>query len=80
MGAMRIKTLGEWGNGKLVVEEGNQRTVLNWDGSPSPVVHQFDRFKSEEEGKAGLGAYFYKQKTRELQEEWYQQQAKKSRI
>ena len=42
---------------------GNEKTVLNWDGTPSPVVHQFDRFKP-------LSEFVYKRKTKELQQEW----------
>jgi hypothetical protein len=60
---MRTKQLSEWGNGNMVHEEGDELTVLNWDGKPSPVVHQFDRFKQ-------LSEYVYKKKTRELQNEW----------
>ena len=66
MGAMRTKELNEWGNGKMVQEDGQEKTILNWDGKPSPVVHQFDRFKP-------LGDYVYKKKTKELIKEWQQQ-------
>ena len=74
MGAMRTKELHQWGNGKMVVQaqgDNNEMTVLNWDGKPSPVVHQFDRFKT-------LGQYVYKKKTKELQNEWKKQQAMQS--
>jgi hypothetical protein len=46
MGAMRTKPLEEWGNGKCVQPINGQEgtyEVLNWDGTISPVVHQFDR-------------------------------------
>ena len=66
MGAMRTKDLSEWGNGNMVQEKGDQVTVLNWDGKPSPVVHQFDRFKL-------LSEFVYKRKTKELQKEWKEQ-------
>lgn len=67
MGAMRTKELNEWGNGKMVRDEVNgDKTVLNWDGVVSPVVHQFDRFKP-------LSEFVYKRKTKELQEEWKKQ-------
>lgn len=66
MGALRTKELSEWGNGKIVqtvtkVGEINPRkqlsyTVMNWDGTISPVVHQYDRHKN-------LSDYFYKIKT-----------------
>ena len=64
MGAMRTAELNEWGNGKMVRDEANdEKTILNWDGTPSPVVHQFDRFKP-------LSEFVYKRKTKELQKEW----------
>jgi hypothetical protein len=47
MGAMRTAELEEWGNGKMVRESGKLTHVLNWDGAVSPVVHQFDRHKSQ---------------------------------
>lgn len=68
MGAMRTKELSEWGNGNMVKEQDGEFTILNWDGKPSPVMHQFDRFKS-------LSAYVYKKKTKELQDEWKKQQS-----
>jgi hypothetical protein len=74
MGAMRTKEVQEWGNGKFVQHQGHGHgsnddvmTIHNWDGSLSPVVHQFDRFKA-------LGTYFYKKKTKELQAEWKKKQ------
>jgi len=39
LAAMRDKPLREWGILK------DSAVVLNWDGTPSPVVHQFDRDK-----------------------------------
>jgi len=65
MGAMRTKPLKEWGNGRAVEElpnDGGYR-VLNWDGTLSPVVHQFDRHKE-------LSKYFIKQKGKEFEKEW----------
>jgi hypothetical protein len=69
LGAMRVKELNEWGNGKLVTMEGSKSKggasvplVLNWDGTPSPVIHQFDRHKL-------LSEYWYKRKG-----EWYRRQ------
>ena len=44
LGAMRTKPLEEWGD-VLKAENEYNMTVLNWDGTPSPVVHQFDRHK-----------------------------------
>jgi len=65
LGALRTKELHEWGNGKIVTTEVKSRkyTVLNWDGVPSPVVHQFDRHKD-------LSKYWYKEKTRQYTSEW----------
>ena len=69
MGALRTKPLEEWGNGKIVREfEEDGRTryeVLNWDGTLTPVVHQFDRHKK-------LSDYFFKTKTDEMIAEWRQ--------
>lgn len=39
LAALRIKTLKEWNILK------DDMTLLNWDGSVSPVAHQFDRDK-----------------------------------
>jgi hypothetical protein len=53
MGAMRTAPLEEWGNGNMVMLDGEGHShVLNWDGVVSPVVHQFDRHKS-------LSKYFF---------------------
>lgn len=76
MGAMRTKELQEWGNGNMVQEEekkNGEKIVLNWDGKPSPVIHQFDRFKP-------LSEYVYKKKTKQLQQEWQEQQQQKQRV
>ena len=70
MGAMRTKELNEWGNGKMVVQNGHEKVVMNWDGTPSPVAHQFDRFKD-------LGTFFYRTKTFQLKSEWDKQQRQK---
>ena len=49
LGAMRTKELNEWGTGgTLKVERSSidsRMTIHNWDGTPSPVVHQYDRHK-----------------------------------
>jgi hypothetical protein len=65
LGALRIQELDKWGNGKLVeaFEGGKSLRVLNWDGSVSPVVHQFDRHKQ-------LSEYWYKKKTSEYRAKW----------
>jgi len=61
LGALRKRPLDEWGplvqrnngsNNELLV-------IVNWDGKPAPVVHQYDRH-------AVLTDYFYKQKGREF--------------
>lgn len=63
LGAMRTKPLSEWGNGKILGQvkdvdaEDNSMIlqVLNWDGTPSPVLHQYDRHSE-------LTQEFYKRK------------------
>jgi hypothetical protein len=82
MGALRTKPLGEWGNGKMVqtvvnpnetnLRKRTQYTVLNWDGSVSPVVHQFDRHKE-------LSDYFFKIKGNQFLAEWDERNTKSSR-
>lgn len=64
LGALRDQPLSTWGNGKLLAvgeEQGKPRrySVHNWDGTRSPVVHQYDRHPI-------LSKYFYKQKGREF--------------
>ena len=67
MGAMRTKELDEWGNGKLVSKEmkDGEEVILvhNWDGSVSPVIHQFDRHKL-------LSVHWYKKKGPEFVKKW----------
>ena len=66
LGAMRTAPLESWGH---VVEIHNAQntsmTVLNWDGTPSPVVHQFDRHKL-------LSVFVYKIKTEEFRKAYYE--------
>ena len=45
MGALRDKSLSEWGNGNLVKKNDTTIAIYNWDGTVSPVVHQYDRHK-----------------------------------
>lgn len=40
LGALRTKPLQEWG-----MYDAEKQLVLNWDGSTSPVAHQYDRDK-----------------------------------
>lgn len=40
LGALRTKPLKEWG-----MYDADKELVLNWDGSTSPVAHQYDRDK-----------------------------------
>ena len=69
LGAMRTKPLEEWGNGKLlqtVKVDGKEKfVVLNWDGTVSPVVHQYDRHKQ-------LSNFFYKDLGGMWMDEWNQ--------
>jgi hypothetical protein len=72
LGALRTKELEEWGNGKIlqVVHDENNpndiiaHNVLNWDGSLSPAVHQFDRHKR-------LTNWWFHTKKREYQQRWF---------
>mmetsp|Transcript_51188 Transcript_51188/g.123577 ORF Transcript_51188/g.123577 Transcript_51188/m.123577 type:complete len:620 (+) Transcript_51188:203-2062(+) len=76
MGALRTKDLNEWGNGKIleiVTEPGDDkkvvaRNVRNWDGTLSPVVHQFDRHKI-------LTGWWYKTKSSEYRDLWMKRQS-----
>lgn len=50
IGAMRTKELNQWGHVEIlekIVDDENIPSfkILNWNGQPSPVVHQYDRFK-----------------------------------
>lgn len=64
LGAMRTAPLEDWGNGKILDFQSNtSMTVLNWDGSISPVVHQFDRHQV-------LSKFVYKHKTGLFREEY----------
>ena len=67
MGALRTKPLAEWGNGHIVKQDGEDYQVLNWDGSVSPVVHQFDRHKE-------LSQYFFKRKKKDYLDAWQSRQ------
>jgi len=63
LGALRDKTLDEWGNGRLIKRTDSAITVLNWDGTVSPVVHQYDRHKE-------LSKFWMKQKLKSFKTEW----------
>ena len=63
MGAMRTAPLEEWGNGRMVQESDETTQVLNWDGTASPVVHQFDRHNS-------LSIYFFKKRGQNYMRQW----------
>jgi hypothetical protein len=76
LGALRTKELGKWGNVKLV-EQQSQKSgglanirVLNWNGEPSPVVHQFDCHQL-------LSKYWYQTKTSEYRAKWQNEQKAK---
>lgn len=64
MAALRSKSLDEWGNGQIVTRlpDGGFE-VKNWDGSISPVVHQFDRHKE-------LARYFSRTKGKRDYSQW----------
>jgi hypothetical protein len=73
MGALRTKPLDQWGNGQILrtitdPKETNSRKkdsyqVLNWDGTLSPVVHQFDRHPQ-------LSEFFFKIKGGQFMSLW----------
>eukprot|EP00536_Pseudo-nitzschia_multiseries_P016058 jgi/Psemu1/247285/estExt_Genewise1.C_10120001 len=65
MGALRDKPLSEWGNGKIVekTDKYPENTVYNWDGSISPIVHQYDRHKQ-------LSKWWFNHKLSEFEERW----------
>lgn len=63
LAALRSKKLEEWGNGKIVDVQNGKYIVKNWDGTISPVVHQFDRHQS-------LAKYFSKTKKYEYLNNW----------
>jgi hypothetical protein len=58
LGALRKKPLVEWRNYNTTTHD-----VINWDGTLSPVVHQWDRDKD-------LHHYLFRIKFRELDEKW----------
>lgn len=71
LGAMRTKPLEAWGNGQIVKQFPDGRLeVYNWDGTLSPVVHQFDRHKL-------LSVYIYDRLTSRYQKEWREQKHEK---
>jgi len=63
MGALRDKKLHEWGNGRIVEKTDSAFTVYNWDGTVSPVVHQYDRHKQ-------LSDWWRKKKVKDFQSQW----------
>jgi hypothetical protein len=69
MGALRDKKLSEWGNGKIVETTELAVTIYNWDGTVSPVVHQYDRHKE-------LSNWWHKKRMREFQKQWQEMQQK----
>jgi len=71
LGAMRTKELEEWGNGKILEKHNDtDMVILNWDGTPSPVVHQFDRHKV-------LSKYVYEYLSTQFRKDFWESQTKK---
>ena len=71
LGAMRTRPLEAWGNGNILKNVNSHNiTVLNWDGTPSPVVHQFDRHKV-------LSTYVYDYLSSQFHRDWQKSQRKK---
>ena len=67
MGALRDKKLSEWGNGKIVETTKLAVTIYNWDGTVSPVVHQYDRHKE-------LSKWWHKKRMMDFQKQWKEMQ------
>lgn len=63
MGALRDKALSEWGNGKIYEKTDSGITIYNWDGTVSPVVHQYDRHEE-------LSHWWHKRKMMDYQKQW----------
>uniref|UniRef100_A0A7S1D6C6 Uncharacterized protein n=1 Tax=Cyclophora tenuis TaxID=216820 RepID=A0A7S1D6C6_CYCTE len=59
LGALRKKPLSEWGN----LYNNRTHEVFNFDGTLSPVVHQWDRDKD-------LFHFLFKNKFRDVQQDW----------
>ena len=58
LGALRTKPFAEWG-----IYNTTTHHVYNWDGSLSPVVHQWDRDNA-------LHGYLYRTRFQELEKDW----------
>lgn len=78
LGALREHDITKWGNGKLlrtIVDDGNddgtkiiqkkkkKNVVFNWDGTISPIVHQYDRHKV-------LSRWWLKDQMKEFKAKW----------
>ena len=70
LGAMRKAPLELWGNRKILDYRSDTNMVVrNWDGSVSPVVHQFDRHPI-------LSKYVYKYQTGLFRDAFFADSAK----
>jgi hypothetical protein len=67
LGALRTKTLSQWG---MYNEETHE--VFQWDGTLSPVVHQWDRDKA-------LHSYMWGKRHRQWSADWAKQKEKKQK-
>jgi hypothetical protein len=66
LGALRTKTLAEWG-----IYDDENHTIYQWDGATkSPVVHQWDRDKH-------LHSYMHGKRHAEWENEWKTKQARR---
>lgn len=63
LGALRSKPLKEWG-----LYDAGRELVLNWDGSTSPVAHQYDRDKEVN--------MMVREKKRRFEQQWRQTKTK----
>ena len=75
MGALRDKELSLWGNGKIVQQEqssSSKNIILNWDGTISPIVHQYDRHKE-------LSQWWHKVRFNQFKDQWRKMKQDKKR-
>ena len=62
--------MGQWEH-SYNKKSDTQMTVLNWDGTASPVVHQFDRHKV-------LSKYVYDHLASQFRRDFFESQKKKT--
>lgn len=74
LGALRDKDLSQWGNGRILQnrpisakgdndDDTKKNVILNWDGTISPIVHQYDRHKV-------LSGWWHRVKFKQFKDKW----------